>query len=264
MKIRQQQYQLFMNGTAYYYTDSADIEFIFTKGQARNYPWHMHTRHCTFGMVLHGTVELTTDAGTQRLCGGQYFFICLYEPHSLRVDPESSLFVLCFDSVDTFSDDNGMLQEFSLHIPLLRDQEKLFAITLAQACRENSGSRMTARQNSLAQSDSLVSRSVQAVILQILGNPDKFSSVEQMAAFAGYSPWYFLRTFQKSTGMTPHAFQLLCRLRLLRDLLRTDMASAAAATFAGFSDQSHMHKVFKRHHGMTPGQFKQANFRLDV
>lgn len=253
-----------MNGTVYYYTDSTNIECIFTRGKARKYPWHMHTRHWTVGMVFSGTVELTTDAGAQRLCGGQYFFISPYEPHSLRIAPESSLFVLCCDSVDTFLVENNMLQGLSLHIPSLRGKEKQLAAIFYQACREKNFPPATACPNSLTVSDPLVSRSVQAVILQLLDNPDKFSGVEHAAAFAGYSQWHFLRAFKKITGMTPHAFQLLCRLRLLRGLLRADMASSAAAASTGFSDQSHMHKVFKKHHGMTPGQFKQANFRLEL
>jgi AraC-like DNA-binding protein len=64
--------------------------------------------------------------------------------------------------------------------------------------------------------------------------------------------------------MTPHAFQLLCRLRLARSMLREDTAGATAAVSAGFADQSHMHKVFKRHHGMTPGEFKNSSFKLEL
>lgn len=252
-----------MNGTAYYYSDSANIEFVFTRGQAQKYPRHMHTRHWTVGVVFAGSAVLTTDAGSQRLHGGRYFFIRPYEPHCLGIAPESSLLVFCFNSINAFSI-KGMFQEFPLHIPLLRGQKKIFARTLLQACMENFFSGMTACQNAPALTGSLVSRSVQTVILQMLDNPDKFSGVKQMAAYAGYSQWHFLRTFQKCTGMTPHAFQLLCRLRLLRGLLRADTASATAAVSAGFSDQSHMHKVFKRHHGMTPGQFKQASFRLEL
>ena len=253
-----------MNGTAYYYTGSANIEFILTRGQAQDYPWHIHTRHWTAGVVRSGTVTLTTDAGIQRLRGGQRFFIHPYEPHSLNVTPESSLLVLCVDSIDAFSTDHGVLQEFLRHIPLFQGQEKPLAQSFTQACTENAFPDVHAYQNAWTPPDALISRSVQAVMLLLKDDPNTFSSIEQMAVYAGYSQWHFLRAFQKSTGMTPHAFQLLCRLRLLRDLLRTDTANATAAASAGFSDQSHMHKVFKRHHGMTPGQFKQSSFRLEL
>jgi len=264
VKIRKQRYQSFMNDTAYYYTDSAKIEFIFTRGQTRNYPWHVHTRHWTAGVVRSGIVTLTTDAGVRRLRGGQRFFIRPYEPHSLSLSPECSLLVLCVDSVGVLSTEHGALHEFLRHIPLFQDQVQPLAQSFALACAENPFSDMPARRHSREASDALISRSVQAVMLLIKDDPNKFSSIEQMADHAGYSPWHFLRAFQKATGITPHAFKLLCRLRLLRDLLRSGTASATAAVSAGFSDQSHMHKVFKRHHGMTPKQFTQASFRLEL
>ena len=262
VNIHQARYQFSMHGAAYYYTDSANIECIVTAGEARHYPWHMHTRHWTVGVVLSGSVEVTTGADTQHFCGGQYFFIRLYEPHSLRVALGSSLFVFCFDNLEAFSAYKDLLPALTRHVPLFRDQEKLLAGTFARVCMEKVVPRIAACNDSFTPSASLVSRAIQAVILQMLNDPGRFSGVEHAAAYAGYSPWHFLRSFQKITGMTPHAFQLLCRLRLLRGLLRADTASAVAAVSAGFSDQSHMHKVFKRHHGMTPGQFKQASFRL--
>ncbi|MDL2266632.1 helix-turn-helix domain-containing protein [Desulfovibrio sp. OttesenSCG-928-G15] len=39
---------------------------------------------------------------------------------------------------------------------------------------------------------------------------------------------------------------------------RKGTTAAEAAAAAGFSDQSHMQKLFKLHHGLTPRQFKQA------
>lgn len=251
-----------MNHSAYYYTDTADIEFIVVEGQARHYPWHVHARHWTAGFVRSGEVRLATGAGTQKLCGGQRFFIRPYEAHSLSLAPESSLLVFCADRLAVFSTDHDGLQEFFRHIPLFRGQEQPLAHSFALACAEHPSPDADAGRHCWPRTGSLIERSVQAVVLLLRDDPDKLSSVEHMAAYAGYSPWHFLRAFQKSTGMTPHAFQLLCRLRLVRSLLRTDTASATAAVSAGFADQSHMHKAFKRHHGMTPGQFRQASLRL--
>ena len=262
--IRRSRYYFSMNGTAYYYSDSTAVEFIVTGGQARNYPWHMHTRHWTIGVVGSGTVTLTTKAYSRTLRDGQRFFVSPYEPHSLTIAAGSSLLVFCFGNRDALVTANRLLQERVFPALLSRGQEYPFVTSLALACTTDSFSGQKVFHSSPALPDSLVSRSVQAVILLMQEDPGKFANVEQMAAYAGYSRWHFLRAFQKSTGMTPHAFQLLCRLRLLRGLLRADTASAAAAASAGFSDQSHMHRVFKQHHGMTPGQFKQASFRLEL
>ena len=92
--------------------------------------------------------------------------------------------------------------------------------------------------------------------------PEEHLPLDELARYAGYSPWHFLRLFRKATGLAPHAFQLLCRLSLVRELLRTDPPAEAAAS-AGFTDQSHMHKLFKLHHGLTPRQFAGASFTLE-
>ena len=262
--IRRSRYYFFMNGAAYYYSDSTDVECIFTGGQARNYPWHMHTRHWAVGLVRSGTVTLTTKAGGQTLRDGQRFVISPCEPHSLTIAAGSFLLVFCFGNRDAFATMNRLLLERVFPAPLSRGREYLLAESLALACTTDAFPGEKGFWNVPALPNSLVSRSVQAVMLLMQEDPGTFASLEQMAAHAGYSRWHFLRAFQKFAGMTPHAFQLLCRLRLLRGLLRADTASAVAAASAGFSDQSHMHRVFKQHHGMTPGQFKQASFRLEL
>ena len=96
---------------------------------------------------------------------------------------------------------------------------------------------------------------VQAVAGTLMTRPGEPLSLGDMAALAGYSPWHFLRSFRKYTGMTPHAYQLACRVRFVRRLLRNKKAAVEAAVLAGFADQSHMHKVFIKHHGITPKQF---------
>ena len=103
---------------------------------------------------------------------------------------------------------------------------------------------------------------VRAVAARIMERPDEPFSLEEMASFAGYSPWHFLRLFRAAAGMPPHAFQRACRVRLARHALRNGKTAAEAAVLAGFTDQSHMHKAFALHHGMTPRQFMKRSFPL--
>ncbi|MCC8194683.1 MAG: AraC family transcriptional regulator [Deltaproteobacteria bacterium] len=103
---------------------------------------------------------------------------------------------------------------------------------------------------------------VRAVAAKILERPDEPFTLEAMAALAGYSQWHFCRMFRKATGLAPHAFQLACKVRLARRLLRSGKTAAEAAVLAGFADQSHMHKAFALHHGMTPRQFMKRSVLL--
>ncbi|MCM2439400.1 AraC family transcriptional regulator [Agrobacterium vitis] len=78
-------------------------------------------------------------------------------------------------------------------------------------------------------------------------------SLGELAAGIGLHPSYLIRTVRHATGMTPHALVLQKRASRARELLLQGMPAAQAATAAGFSDQAHMIRQFRRHYGVTPG-----------
>ncbi len=250
-----------MSEVGYYYTESSDIELIVTKGREHRYPWHIHTRHWIVGVVRHGAVLLATRTNIRRLNTGQHFFIRPYEPHSLAVEPESSLLTLCLDESGAFLTDGDSVSS-RLSSILQANEKALFAEAVA-ACEKTMLSHEYCEYHPEAY-DSLIVSSIREIMRLVMEKPDETLPIARMAAYAGYSQWHFLRAFRRITGMTPHAFQLVCRMRLLRSMLRSDTARATAAVSAGFADQSHMHKVFKLHHGMTPGEFKKASIKLEL
>jgi transcriptional regulator GlxA family with amidase domain len=78
----------------------------------------------------------------------------------------------------------------------------------------------------------------------------------ELANISGLSPFYFLRTFAKTTGLTPHEY--LCNLRVekARQFLGAGLSVAETATATGFFDQSHLHRHFRRILGITPGKYR--------
>lgn len=83
-------------------------------------------------------------------------------------------------------------------------------------------------------------------------------SLAEMAAMTGLSRYQVLRRFEKIYGLPPHAWLLCRRAEHALRLIRGGEALAGAAVASGFADQSHMTRVFVRHHGFTPGAFKAA------
>jgi len=68
----------------------------------------------------------------------------------------------------------------------------------------------------------------------------------------------FIRKFDREMGMTPYAYRLAERVSFARALLRRGETPVFAASDAGFADQSHLGRVFRRAFGTTPARFRQA------
>lgn len=91
----------------------------------------------------------------------------------------------------------------------------------------------------------------------ILENPENIYLIEQMAHDACVSPFHMIREFKKAFGLTPHQFQMQCKVRKAQKLL--EERPAAEVTFdAGFYDQSHMDRCFKKVVGLSPKEYKRA------
>src|SRR5262249_43460769 len=80
----------------------------------------------------------------------------------------------------------------------------------------------------------------------------------RLAADAGLSPYYFLRTFRATVGMTPHAYLNQVRVLEAKRRLAEGASPAETALACGFCDQSHMIRQFKRTEYVTPGGYQSA------
>jgi AraC-like DNA-binding protein len=80
-------------------------------------------------------------------------------------------------------------------------------------------------------------------------------SLSSLAQIVRLSPWYFARVFEKATGLPPHAYLEGVRIRKACALLDRGETIVEAALAAGYADQSHMTKRFRRFLGITPRQY---------
>ena len=75
---------------------------------------------------------------------------------------------------------------------------------------------------------------------------------------AGCSRYALHRGFVAAYGLAPSDYQRQLRLRAARRMLAAGHSPADAASGAGFADQSHLTRWFKRYYGFTPGTFQQS------
>jgi len=123
--------------------------------------------------------------------------------------------------------------------------ERLFGLTHSEDIAGRSSIR-TARPNALCRA---VER-MQAV-------PNARFGLEELAAETGYSRGHFLRTFRASTGLTPHRYLLRLRVdRAKRLIQKKSMTLVEIALECGFADQAHFSRVFTKHFGLSPSQYR--------
>jgi AraC family transcriptional regulator len=89
---------------------------------------------------------------------------------------------------------------------------------------------------------------------------DESLTLAEIADAVCVHPVYLARVFREQYGCTIGEYVRRLRIELAcRQLATSDTPLVAIALTAGFADQSHFTKTFKRLVGVTPGQFRAAS-----
>jgi len=116
----------------------------------------------------------------------------------------------------------------------------LLAVNLASESRESSTSTISIRR----------------IRDRIDADPAAPLTLAGLAAETGTSRYQLLRAFARELGLTPHAYIVQQRLALARRLICAGSTLVDAASAAGFSDQSHLTRMFARQFGVTPARYR--------
>jgi AraC-like DNA-binding protein len=81
---------------------------------------------------------------------------------------------------------------------------------------------------------------------------DESLTLAALGREVGLSPWHLHRLYRTSWGVPPAEHRLEARLRLVRLALLDGASVAQAAAIAGFADQSHLCRAFRRLMGVPP------------
>ena len=84
------------------------------------------------------------------------------------------------------------------------------------------------------------------------------TSLHVLAQRTGVTPFRVIRAFRKATGLAPHQYLIQVRVERARQFLADGAAPALAALMTGFADQSHLTYHFKKHLGITPGNYQRC------
>ena len=103
-----------------------------------------------------------------------------------------------------------------------------------------------------------ISRELDIIKNEIIGNPEIELSVAEMSQKVNISSYHLIRKFSSENGLTPHRFQMQCRIRKAQELLREGYKVIDVAQMVGFCDQSHLDRVFRKQVGITPEEYMKS------
>lgn len=83
--------------------------------------------------------------------------------------------------------------------------------------------------------------------------------LEAVAAEVGLSPFHFARAFKRATGSPPHRYQMMLRIERAKTLLeKTQLPIADVAAAIGYEDQGYLARLFQKHLGVSPAQYRRG------
>ncbi len=257
--------------------DLRSAEFL--RGRFRGFAYDLHTHETAcFALLTQGSIRIRMPHREFTARKGDLYTIDGGEPHAgWPVDGGGwSLRTLYVDLSALGARMREELKQgtFAFASPVIRDPvlEGLFAAL--HGCSEQGGStlafdealqrflhrlvrlhaRSAAAPKALGQEDRAV-RQARAFLDERL---DVRVSLEDIAQAVGLPPFRILRAFQRSMGLSPHAYQRQARIQHAMRLLKSGDPIGRVAAATGFSDQAHLTRSLRRSLGVTPGAYRTA------
>jgi len=243
------------------------------------YDIHTHDKAC-FALLIRGAIRIKMRGSEFTARAGEIYAIDAEEPHEgWSIDDAGwSLRTLYVEltRLRTFLGDCGVSDKWVpiLAGPIIRDPELALLFRDVHCRSENSApplgceeaylrfiARLFERHTLHAGVKIDATREAQAVRLARDFLDDHLEDrvgLGDIAAAAGLPPFRLFRAFERATGMSPHTYQRQARIRLATSLLRRGCSLCDVAATAGFADQAHFTRSFRRSLGITPGAYRDA------
>ena len=235
-------------------------------------------------LTLEGMVTYTIEDKVYQVRKGEILIIPQDTSHSLTMEEGSSRYLYLFepDAIMTMRDIKSMaiyfnkpfhlrdgsdahvrIRELLLRAKDLYEKRELMWNTACYSCilrvyatlgqRYLSGIRPRTADN-MRNMDSEV---INAVMTYINNHYREELSLENVAGFAGFSRYYFSRSFKKQTGYSFKDYLCQKRLQVAMDLLiRTNRSMRDVAIESGFGSVATFNRVFREKKGCTPTQYR--------
>lgn len=238
---------------------------------ARAFPRHAHDQ-IGLGVLLSGAQRSWSGRGQVEACAGDVITTNAGEMHdgAPSAGPQRAWRMVYLSPLAA---SRYLATGAEITQPVIQDAELRRAVlTLIHTATHIEAREVLALEEALARTLALLAARYTAVgetsagsrggiaraLARLRDDPTAAVSLEELARLEGLGVFQLLRRFERELGITPHAYQTQLRIRLARRLLADGLAPAEVAYAAGFSDQSHLNRVFLRQVGVTPGRYRAA------
>jgi AraC-like DNA-binding protein len=247
----------------------------------RSHVYHRHSHDTySFGVTDHGAQAFTCRGGTHVSAAGMVMMFNPDDPHDghsatgpgftyrmIHIAPALVAELLADASWPLFPtpvvDDPALARRLRLlhqvltgvSTPLGQHEHLTSTVRLLTRHASPAGALSPASGGLTTPASTLIAQRIRALLHDAYAAP---LSAGDLAAAAGCSRYTATRAFTAVYGLAPSDYQRQLRLRAARTLLTTGTTPAEAAATAGFADQAHLTRWFRRYYGVTPGAYRLA------
>lgn len=251
-----------MNETAQYYT-RFDLELFEGTLTSHVYPWHWHDSY-TIVLVEKGAMKYVYRDGEVVAGSGEVLVVNPFTSH-YNFPVEECAYKVVFLPVVYVSEssrvigqfqregvNNGVLFKASF---LLFDELKEVQSKEGCAGIAKELARLLMHHLAFHEKPVSIDRRIVPAIEFVQHHFDKKLTIDRIAATCHLSRFHFQRLFKESTGLTVHEYIQQLRTEYGKELLRRGIQITDTSIEAGYFDQSHFHKAFKRMWVSNPSRF---------
>lgn len=267
-------------------TDWTLNEFVCQAGP-QDRPFEERHASVAIAAVLEGSFQYRCDSGRALLYPGAVMlgnvgacYECGHEHGSGDRCVSLQFSPALFEEIAASTAGNSRFRFTAAMLPALRSLNRPMAEMAALAASPNQPDRMAVEELAIDMAEAVVqaaaggnarsvllspadSRRISRVLRHIEIHAAEPLDLTTLAAVACMSKYHFLRSFRRSTGVTPHQYLLGLRLRRAAQQLCNSAAPVSSIAFdAGFGDLSTFNAGFRAQFGASPGHFRAAHSRL--
>ena len=239
----------------YFSSNNNTIDIVLLNKVNTTYPLHTHAEHYTMGIVVDGEIIIETNAEKFVCKSDSIFTIPMDVPHFIKPFSDSPYTMLSFcihQDYLVYTDIDHIKLMIDRKLKQLFGQEEIaagYSELLSDGLMLLLANKLKNRTNDSYSKD---------IKQKLLEAPETSISIEDMSNEICVSSFHMIRQFKKEIGLTPHQFQIQCRIRKAQKMLLSNRTIAEVALDTGFCDQSHFVRCFKKIVGMTPTSYQKV------